>query len=267
MAVLDGHRPRLAGRCLQQERDIERALGLDRARRRQREAIVGVIGDMVRRPRPAAGLGEAVTRTSSNRIAPIESSFSNWSTARTAPGGTRTLASSTRQALLSAHDRKIVAPFVTGQRPCRVRRGRRTTAPAPPAPRRPAQPDGDRNIERLERLDRDRQPGHAGETCARVSSTRRGRVKPGKTRFASLLGRPASRGRIAQLEIAVDDRFVLSGRLRPGSARPSSPSTSSVPVAPISPTDMIASLVPGGTGIRLATRVQRSRTECGPGPE
>ena len=36
---------------------------------------------------------------------------------------------------------------------------------------------------------------------------------------------------------------------------------SSVPVAPISPTERMASLVPGGTGMRLATRVQCSRTE------
>ena len=37
-------------------------------------------------------------------------------------------------------------------------------------------------------------------------------------------------------------------------------------MAPISPTDMIASLVPGGTGIRLTTRVQFLRDRCVQGP-
>ncbi len=54
-------------------------------------------------------------------------------------------------------------------------------------------------------------------------------------------------------------RFVVSSPPT-GMRSTVKPSKSRMPVAPISPSDMIASFVPGGTGMRLATRVHRSRT-------
>ena len=219
-AVPDRHEAVLARRRVKQERDVERTAGDDRRRGGDREPVARCRlrrGTGSRR-RPRA-LGAAVTRTSSIRSVPLASSFSIWSTARIAPGGTGTCAWSTRQSKLPDQSGRSVRYPVARQRAGRASRkknvaavaaaaaqARHRTATRPPAPRtaRPARPA----------------PAMARDPAWPSSSGGR-RVIAREDPAGVLLDDPVGRVGVAQLEVAVDDQVRGRRAPRRGRARSS----------------------------------------------
>ena len=184
-------------------------------------------------------------------------------TARVAPGGTRTSASSLRQSKLPPHSnaRTPVSVPATGRPKSSTKK---KSAAAPPPPRKPwARANSEISSEPRPSTGSDESCKHPRARSHQLD--RRPRPWPGNIRWASLLtiqyagaGSPSSK---SPLTI----RFV-AGCSPTGICSTVSPSISRMPLAPISPTDMMASRVPGGTGIRLTTRVQRVPTVWVHGP-
>ena len=132
-----------------------------------------------------SGLGAAVITTSSIRILPMASLFSNWMTARVAPGGTRTSSTSFRQSKLPAHaNARTPASVPAIGRPKSSRK--KKNASAPPPPRKPW-PRANTVIASEPRPSTGRARPVSTREPDRASSIAACDRWPGKTRCASLL--------------------------------------------------------------------------------
>ena len=197
-----------------------------------------------------AGSGEATTSTSSTQRLPNRSIFSNWSTARTAALGTRTTARSLAQSNVPDQVRARFDPVAPGRgRPALSRK--KTVAPAGFAPRRfcpftrarisicPSRPTS------AAIPVRSLAPDFGNSTTVFESPRGLVRTAPPLTTQEAGSGSPSSKSPLRT-------RFV-DFEPPTGTSSIVNPSTSRTPVAPMSPTERMASRQAGGTDRRFET--------------
>ena len=192
-----GHQAVLAGRGVEQEREVERRAGLDPGRRGDREPAVGVVVDVVRGPRAGAGVGGDGHRDVVDLDRAGGVGFLRTGAPRgTAPGGTGTthglLLPVERPRPGEARRRSSVGR--SGRISRRPRRGRRARPSVPPAPRRPLPLAQTRSSRASNPVDRQRQPGRRPGAGLRQLE-RRARAVAGERPTAPRSPSPSRSGR------------------------------------------------------------------------